>query len=117
MKTSFAIICCFSICSAAALLFAGDAPAVATPPPPTCPNCAAEEEEAPPSSTVTEWLEPAKRSKVDLDFELTTQDSKKIKLKDLLDKPAAVGFFFSRCGNPRKCPLAVATMAQLQTKA
>jgi cytochrome oxidase Cu insertion factor (SCO1/SenC/PrrC family) len=83
---------------------------------PSCPDCAAGLVPAVPSSTVTDWLDTAKREKIDLDFALTTQASKKSHLKDLVDKPTAITFFYTRCENPRKCPLAVATMASLAEK-
>jgi cytochrome oxidase Cu insertion factor (SCO1/SenC/PrrC family) len=85
----------------------------------TCQSCCASPAalvESAESSTVSKWIDPEKRAALSLDFELTTQDSKKVKLKDLMDKPTVIGFFFTRCGNPRKCPLAVSTMSQLQSK-
>jgi cytochrome oxidase Cu insertion factor (SCO1/SenC/PrrC family) len=80
---------------------------------PACPSCAAGETPAAADAVVSQWLEPAERTKLTLDFESTNQDGKKIKLSEITNKPTVVTFFYSRCENPRKCPLAVSTLAEL----
>ncbi|MEI6235137.1 MAG: SCO family protein [Planctomycetota bacterium] len=65
--------------------------------------------------TETPWLEPAARKKAwTTSCEVSNQDGKKFKLDDLIGKPIAITFLYSRCENPNKCPLAAATAAKLQ---
>ncbi len=72
--------------------------------------------EAKPSSgpRAGEWAAPAERLAFNLDFTLTDQDGRPVKLADLRGKPMAVTFFFTRCPLPTMCPLIVTTMAKLQ---
>lgn len=60
------------------------------------------------------WQVPADRPAFDLDYTLTDQDGKAVKLADLRGKPIAMTFFFTRCPLPTMCPLIVTTMARLQ---
>lgn len=63
-----------------------------------------------------EWLAPDERTAFDLDHGVTDQDGRAMKLADLRGKPFAVSFLFTRCPNPRMCPLIAETMRDLQRK-
>ncbi len=60
------------------------------------------------------WIEPADRVEFDLDFEMTNQDGTTVSLKNWLGSPAAVSFIYTRCPDPKMCPLITARMAGLQ---
>jgi cytochrome oxidase Cu insertion factor (SCO1/SenC/PrrC family) len=74
---------------------------------------AAESQSAP--STVSPWLPPGRRilglpeNALFLD-----QDGRKVSFQDLIGKPIALSFMYTRCQNQNKCPLVSATMAELQ---
>jgi protein SCO1/2 len=93
----------------------GAEPPVATPPAPTaCPLCA-QESVVLTGITETIWQEPVARSKAWTgNYSVSDQDGKPLKLDDLVGKPLAVTFLYTRCTNPNKCPLAATTVAQLQ---
>ena len=63
---------------------------------------------------VTPFLPPAQRRALPLDQPVTTQDGKATTLRALADRPLAISFAYSRCGNPNKCPRVVYTMGQLR---
>ncbi len=62
------------------------------------------------------WLEPADRDVFYLDFAVTDQDGRELNLQDLVGKPIALTFIFTRCPSPDMCPLMTATMAGLQER-
>ncbi len=65
--------------------------------------------------TESPWLDAAARRKAWTGaYEISDQDGKRLKLDDLIGKPIALTFLYTRCENPNKCPLAAATMAKLQ---
>src|SRR5947209_4611868 len=64
--------------------------------------------------SITPWHTPEERKVINaLDLKATDQDGKEVNLKDLLGQPVAISFFYSRCSNANKCPLAVKTMGKL----
>ena len=67
-------------------------------------------------SRAGEWLEPDAREPFYLDFRVTTQQGKATKLAELVGKPMAVSFIFTRCPNPNMCPLITLSMAHLQNR-
>lgn len=74
------------------------------------------------SGTGTHAVAPAPRAPLCLDQELLDlrmqdQDGLRLTLGDaLLGRPTALGFFYTRCGNPEKCSLTVAKLAALQRR-
>jgi len=80
-------------------------------------GCACCSDDAPLKSlveSVTPWRKPDERREIKtLDINVTDQDGNAMKLKDLLGQPVAIAFFYSRCSNANKCPLAVRTMGKL----
>lgn len=63
----------------------------------------------------TDWTAPAKRAALrNADIAFTDHDGKAGTLGKLLDKPAVVTFFYTRCQNTRKCSLAVNRLGALQ---
>jgi hypothetical protein len=58
----------------------------------------------------SEWLAPDQRTAFDLDHDVTNQDGRAMKLAELKGKPFAVSFLFTRCPNPKMCPLIAETM-------
>lgn len=88
------------------------AAAKATPPKEPSRGEAAEDDAL---ATATAWLEPSRRpSLATLDVPMTDQDGRVVTLSDLIDRPTAVSFFYTRCDNPYKCTRTVADMARLQ---
>lgn len=63
-----------------------------------------------------DWHAPADRSAFDLNFHLTDQDDNEVNLNDLVGKPMAVTFFFTRCPNPEMCPVIISRLAQLESR-
>jgi cytochrome oxidase Cu insertion factor (SCO1/SenC/PrrC family) len=65
--------------------------------------------------TITPWVEPGERTRlIPGEILLTTQAGEKVKAHDLLGRPIALSFLYTRCDNPKKCPLIATTMASLQ---
>lgn len=61
------------------------------------------------------WLDPENRHKLqNLDIALTDHDGRGHVLSQLIDRPALLTFFYSRCQNARKCSTTVAKLAMLQ---
>jgi protein SCO1/2 len=88
-----------------------------TPAPPCCCENQAEESTVQDTSEllVTPWVEPAKRPRLaSLDLSFTDQEGQSVTLAALRGKPVALSFLYTRCTNPRKCPLVADTMARLQ---
>ncbi|MAE64252.1 MAG: hypothetical protein CMJ18_08245 [Phycisphaeraceae bacterium] len=100
----------------------GDAPGVAEPR--ALPLPAADEGAAPvqtpptaPDEDAEAWMEPDDREDLDLDVGVTDQDGNAMRLSDLVGRPMAISFIFTRCPLPEMCPLVTSTMARLQTLA
>lgn len=66
------------------------------------------------ASVASEWTAPADRVGFYLDFEVENQDGEAMNMTALRGKPVAMSFIFTRCPNPRMCPLIASTMAELQ---
>lgn len=61
------------------------------------------------------WLEPADRYKLqNLDTTLTDHNGRGHVLGQLIDQPALLTFFYSRCQNARKCSTTMAKLGMLQ---
>lgn len=60
------------------------------------------------------WIEPADRDPFDLDFKMTNQDGQSLVLSELAGSPMAMSFIFTRCSNPKMCPMITLAMAHLQ---
>jgi len=63
---------------------------------------------------VTEWYPRNERDVLDLNFNMTNQDGEAVNLARLVDRPTAISFIFTRCGNQKMCPLITVTLANLQ---
>ncbi len=87
---------------------APDTPAP-TPPPASDPSPA-----TPTPARASQWIEPDQRQPFDLDFAVTDQDGQSMSLSDLAGTPVAMSFIFTRCPQPKMCPLITTTMANLQ---
>ena len=61
-----------------------------------------------------QWLEPADRAAFDLDFNVTNQDGTSLNMSSLIGMPTVVSFIYTRCPDPKMCPLIVVTTANLQ---
>ena len=61
-----------------------------------------------------EWIPPAEREDLFLDFAMEDQDGEPFELKSIRGKPTVATFIFTRCPNPNMCPLQGAKMAALQ---
>jgi cytochrome oxidase Cu insertion factor (SCO1/SenC/PrrC family) len=58
---------------------------------------------------------PDQRSRLSsLDTPFTDQEGSSVTLRELHGKPMALSFLYTRCTDPRKCPLIAKTMANLQ---
>jgi len=68
-------------------------------------------QEAPAAAPLTAASE---REKLSTDFTMTDQDGQPFELKNMLGKPTAATFIFTRCANPNMCPLQGIKMANLQ---
>jgi protein SCO1/2 len=45
---------------------------------------------------------------------MTSQDGERVNLRNLVGRPMAVSFLYTRCENVNKCPLVATTLARLQ---
>jgi|GEM_PF-4441427 len=70
--------------------------------------------EQPQGARLSEWIEPADRSPFDLDYIVTNQNGKQMKLSDLVGKPFVMSWMYTRCPDPQMCPLIVSHFARLQ---
>ncbi len=75
----------------------------------------AERKEKPPARA-GQWFVPAERDAYDLDFEVTDQEGQSLQLSQIVTRPTAVTFMYTRCPDPRMCPLITVQMANLQRK-
>lgn len=63
----------------------------------------------------TTWIAAAERSPVrNLDIRFKDHDGRQGVLRDLLNKPTLITFFYTRCQNGRKCSMAVSQLGALQ---
>ncbi len=103
---------------------AAAAPAVAdaTPAAPTAPAVTPEAPE--PATTVDQspqpparlspWLATSERQPFDLDYNVTDQNGRSLKLADLKGKPWVLSWMYTRCPDPNMCPLVTVKFANLQ---
>jgi len=64
---------------------------------------------------VTPWIVPVRRQPLrNLDIPLTDHDERDHVLRDLVDRPVLLTFFYSRCQNAGKCSTTVSRLARLQ---
>lgn len=89
-----------------------DAAPASNPPTPTDPPV--EELISTTNARASEWIPSEDRDHFDLDFKMTDQDGQGLTLSDLVGKPLAISFIFTRCPNPKMCPLITLTLAHLQ---
>ena len=62
-----------------------------------------------------DWKDPLDRPEpFDLNFAMLDQDGREVNLADFVGKPMAVSFIFTRCPDPKMCPLITLRMADLQ---
>jgi protein SCO1/2 len=59
-------------------------------------------------------LPPGQRPALALDQSVTTHEGVATTFRDLLDRPVAISFAYSRCENPNKCPRVVSAMGELR---
>lgn len=64
----------------------------------------------------SQWVDPSQRETFDLGFSMTDQDGRSLTLADLLGRPIAMTFIFTRCPNPQMCPLITTAMGRLQNQ-
>lgn len=70
---------------------------------------------ADPASMATPWRAPAERPEIDLlDVRITDHKGTDRILGDLIDRPALLVFFYTRCQNAGKCSMSVGRLAHLQ---
>ena len=63
----------------------------------------------------TVWVPAAQRSQLhNLDIHFKDHDGRPGVLRDLMNKPAVITFFYTRCQNGRKCSMAVSQLGALQ---
>lgn len=63
----------------------------------------------------TVWVPAAQRSQLhNLDVPFQDHDGRPGVLRDLMNKPAVITFFYTRCQNGRKCSMAVSLLGALQ---
>lgn len=63
----------------------------------------------------TPWVSAEQRSRLqNLDIEFKNQDGRPGVLRELLNKPVLITFFYTRCQNARKCSMAMAQLGALQ---
>jgi protein SCO1/2 len=68
-----------------------------------------------PPSFVTPWIDAARRTPLHaLDVSFKDHDGRDGVLRDLIDRPVLITFFYTRCQNSRKCSMAVSRLAMLQ---
>lgn len=75
--------------------------------------------DAPPSGPdlplSTAWIAAAQRSQLrNLDIDFKDHNGRSGLLRDLMNKPAVITFFYTRCQNGRKCSMAVSQLGALQ---
>ena len=68
------------------------------------------------TARASDWVEPEDRQAFDLDYVMTDQDGRQLKLSDWVATPVALTFIFTRCPNPKMCPLMTAAMAGLEQR-
>ncbi|MCC6581470.1 MAG: SCO family protein [Phycisphaeraceae bacterium] len=68
----------------------------------------------PAETRASPWIEPGQREQFDLSFRMTDQDGKEHRLSDLINKPTAITFIYTRCPDPKMCPATTLRMANLQ---
>lgn len=63
------------------------------------------------------WISPTERVRLrSMDISFRDQDGQNGLLRDLVDRPTLVTFFYSRCHNAGKCSAAIARLAELQAQ-
>ncbi len=68
-----------------------------------------------PTSMATEWQHPAARPRVDvLNTRITDHDGRPRVLRELIDRPVMLVFFYTRCHNAGKCSMSVSRLAYIQ---
>jgi cytochrome oxidase Cu insertion factor (SCO1/SenC/PrrC family) len=63
---------------------------------------------------VSPWLEETDRIALPEHLSFADHDGRPVAATDLRGRPVAMAFVYTRCINPRKCPLVTSTMAELQ---
>lgn len=64
---------------------------------------------------VSDWAAVAQRSKLaNLDIAFKDHDGREGVLRDVIDRPSVITFFYTRCQNAKKCSMAVARLGTLQ---
>ena len=81
---------------------------------PSCEKCAFDKAMETIDPTMTPMLPVGERSRLSLDFILTSHDGSDVRLSSYAGKVLALAFIYTRCTNPRKCPLAATTMEALR---
>jgi cytochrome oxidase Cu insertion factor (SCO1/SenC/PrrC family) len=67
------------------------------------------------TSLTTAWVRSEQRRRLrNLDITFIDQDERSGRLADLLDRPALVAFYYTRCENSGKCSAVISRMASLQ---
>jgi len=65
----------------------------------------------------SDWLDPAQRDEqYDLDWNMTDHEGRAVNLQSLVGRPVAVSFIYTRCPNPKMCPLTATRMADLERR-
>lgn len=67
-----------------------------------------------PAARASEFLPPSERIAFDLDYGMTDQDGRSLRLSALRGRPMAVTFLYTSCPLPTMCPLIAARLGQLQ---
>lgn len=62
------------------------------------------------------WIPADERIALPAGLEFVDQDGRRGRLEDLLDRPTALGFFYTRCGNAFKCTATVRRLGELQAE-
>lgn len=81
-----------------------------------CPDCIQTPAQSPAFAStpfVTEWLPPAQRGAPVGGFRFENQDGTTLSFHELRGAPLAISFIYTRCENPRKCPLVTRRLAEL----
>jgi protein SCO1 len=69
------------------------------------------------SFTESDWYAPNNRkSLLTSDLSISLQSGTKRKVSEIFNRPTVLTFLYTRCENPRKCPLVASTVAELQKK-
>lgn len=63
---------------------------------------------------ISDWLEPDQRESYDFSYEVTDQDKRNYPMTELLGRPTAMSFIFTRCPNVNMCPATAVAMAALE---